>query len=67
MKYVDTHVHLRANSPAGYGEAASSALTNMDELGIVESLILPPPRPAGAYAADDYKPLAAVALSLIHI
>ena len=61
MKYVDAHVHLRANSPAGYGEAASSALTSMDELGIVESLILPPPRPAGAYAADDYKPLAAVA------
>ena len=61
LKYIDTHVHLRANSPDQYEQAASSALTTLDELGIVQSLILPPPRSADKYAAGDYEPLAAVA------
>lgn len=61
IEYVDTHTHLGADSPDGYERAASTALTTMDELGVLRSLILPPPRPAGAYIADDYRQLSVVA------
>jgi len=59
-RYVDTHVHIRAGSPQGFQQAAASALAAMDSLGIVESLVLPPPRPANAFVANDYQPFAAL-------
>lgn len=49
--WIDTHVHLDGRAGGGgqtdYDGAAQAALETMDGMGIRESMVMPPPQPAG--------------------
>ncbi|MBI4679139.1 MAG: hypothetical protein HY748_16305 [Elusimicrobia bacterium] len=60
LEYIETHIHLHADSPAGYEAAAQHALKFMDKVGIRECLIMPPPFTPGQDHLYTYKSLLAV-------
>ncbi|MFH0796895.1 MAG: amidohydrolase family protein [Candidatus Omnitrophota bacterium] len=60
IRYVETHVHLTANSDAGFNAATEAALNSMDSLGIRKCLLMPQPFTSDNPNLYDYQVLAEI-------